>query len=316
MNRTRLAALLLAPIAVLAGALPAAANSCNAGKCQSRTYFGNPATGPSSVSTVRARNPWNVTICGIPCCKTCEDKYQHFLRRYSIEQARSIARMNRLCWKHYNNGCDGGCNTCSCNGDSCDANPYSASKFPWHKKPWPARARQGLRGKGGCSSCGVAGCDVSGSCGCEGEYLDAGSCGSCDTCSSCDTCEPRGKKCTGFLSFFKKHKHKKCGTPSCGASSCGMCDGGYEGCSSCEGCSAGSSCGSGCCGSKGGLLGCLKKHKQHKGAYAPPAVSPYPGMNREDAVRFVEGFQYNPPYQLIRSPRDHFMFDVKYGIGQ
>ena len=39
-------------------------------------------------------------------------------------------------------------------------------------------------------------------------------------------------------------------------------------------------------------------------------------MNREDALRYVEGFQYYPPQQLIRSPRDFYMFDVKYGQGQ
>lgn len=44
--------------------------------------------------------------------------------------------------------------------------------------------------------------------------------------------------------------------------------------------------------------------------------NPYPAMNREDAVRYIEGFQYYPPYHLMRSPRDFYMFDVKYGIGQ
>jgi hypothetical protein len=41
-----------------------------------------------------------------------------------------------------------------------------------------------------------------------------------------------------------------------------------------------------------------------------------PGMNREDATRYMEGYQYYPPYHLLRSPRDHYMFDVKYGLGR
>ena len=33
-------------------------------------------------------------------------------------------------------------------------------------------------------------------------------------------------------------------------------------------------------------------------------------------MRYVEGFQYYPPNQLIRSPRDFFMMDVRYGLGR
>jgi hypothetical protein len=46
------------------------------------------------------------------------------------------------------------------------------------------------------------------------------------------------------------------------------------------------------------------------------AGSPLPGMNREDAVRYLEGHQYYPPYHTLRSPRDFYMFDEKYGIGR
>jgi hypothetical protein len=52
------------------------------------------------------------------------------------------------------------------------------------------------------------------------------------------------------------------------------------------------------------------------GAFTPPYYSAYPGMNREDALRYIEGFQYFPPYQLIRSPRDFFMWDVRYNFGK
>ncbi|HVJ81063.1 MAG TPA: hypothetical protein VNC50_08340, partial [Planctomycetia bacterium] len=52
------------------------------------------------------------------------------------------------------------------------------------------------------------------------------------------------------------------------------------------------------------------------GAQGAPYYSAYPGMNREDALRYVEGFQYYPPTQIVRSPRDFFMFDVRYGVGK
>lgn len=65
------------------------------------------------------------------------------------------------------------------------------------------------------------------------------------------------------------------------------------------------------------LFGCCNKHQGGGGGYAGgPMASPLPGMNREDAVRYLEGFQYYPPQHLLRSPRDFHMFDVKYGIGQ
>jgi hypothetical protein len=39
-------------------------------------------------------------------------------------------------------------------------------------------------------------------------------------------------------------------------------------------------------------------------------------MNREDAHRYIEGFQYYPPYHMLRSPRDFYMWDVTHGLGR
>ena len=52
------------------------------------------------------------------------------------------------------------------------------------------------------------------------------------------------------------------------------------------------------------------------GGPMPPYYSAYPSMNREDAVRYIEGFQYYPPNQIVRSPRDFFMFGERYGLGK
>ena len=78
------------------------------------------------------------------------------------------------------------------------------------------------------------------------------------------------------------------------------------------------------CGNEGGKHGCSKCGHGFGGAGAgagfgaggAPYYSAYPGMNREDALRYVEGFQYYPPYHLLHSPRDFFMWDVKYGLGK
>lgn len=62
---------------------------------------------------------------------------------------------------------------------------------------------------------------------------------------------------------------------------------------------------------------CKNKGCAGCGNYGPGGPgSPLPGMNREDAVRYLEGHQYYPPNHLLHSPRDFYMFDVKYGIGQ
>lgn len=96
--------------------------------------------------------------------------------------------------------------------------------------------------------------------------------------------------------------------PTCSnLASCGGC-----------GCPPGPGCGNcwmfGMCNSPGNCSlgkGCGGGHGGHGGA-----GSPLPGMNREDAVRHLEGHQYYPPYHTLRSPRDFYMFDEKYGLGR
>ena len=99
---------------------------------------------------------------------------------------------------------------------------------------------------------------------------------------------------------------------------------GCQGCASCSDtcgseCGDCGGCGDDCCdeGHGKGLLGCLCKHfKKKPRVMVPPCgAPPYPEMNREQATRYLEGFQYYPPNHIIRSPRDHFMFGTKYNIG-
>jgi hypothetical protein len=110
------------------------------------------------------------------------------------------------------------------------------------------------------------------------------------------------------------------GGTGCKSGKCGSgCDGCGKGCKHCNK-HFGQTCPG--CGKVGfGHFGC--PHCGMKGAaltghnnFAPPYYSAYPGMNREDALRYLEGFQYYPPYQINRSPRDFFMFDTKYNLGQ
>jgi hypothetical protein len=107
----------------------------------------------------------------------------------------------------------------------------------------------------------------------------------------------------GPLGFL--HGHGKCGSGKCGHKGCGVagCDGG-------AGCSH---------SGKHHLFG--KLFGRNNGAepnypVVPPEVAAYPGMNREDAVRYIEGFQYYPPYHILRSPRDFYMWDTKYDLGR
>lgn len=113
-------------------------------------------------------------------------------------------------------------------------------------------------------------------------------------------CDCRGGCSTGKCNDCDKGS--KCG--NCGKT--GLLVGRSHGChGNCGGCKGG--CGKGGCrGRDGGIGG--------DGIAAP--ISPYPAMNREDAARYLEGFQYYPPYQTLRSPRDFYMFDVRYGIGR
>lgn len=107
-----------------------------------------------------------------------------------------------------------------------------------------------------------------------------------------------GKGLTGGNGLFGGHKHGHggCGHAGCGSNGCGHCG-------------------------KHKFLHKLFGNGNGNGAepnYAvvPPEVAAYPGMNREDAVRYIEGFQYYPPYHIMRSPRDFYMWDTKYDLGR
>ena len=106
-----------------------------------------------------------------------------------------------------------------------------------------------------------------------------------------------------------------CKKPGC-TKTCGACGGGcQEGCQVCDKCAAKGHGGHGVAGH--GLFGNGGNGAGGAGgANGQYPVVGYPQMNREDAVRYVEGMQYYPPYQTIRSPRDFFMFNEKYGLGQ
>lgn len=103
-----------------------------------------------------------------------------------------------------------------------------------------------------------------------------------------------------------------CGIEQCG----GQVACGPQGCDGCD---------AGCAAGKGGHFAdkpSLKEKcanffaKHRKPAYPVQRPEAYPAMNREDAVRYIEGFQYYPPTHIMRSPRDFYMFDVKYGVGR
>lgn len=131
----------------------------------------------------------------------------------------------------------------------------------------------------------------------------------------------------------------KLGSGGCASGQCGHQ--GHGGCATgnCGGKAlfrhpGGGSCATGNCGGGGGEYCdvCGKKHSLltklfHRGnggsngekpnfPVVPPGAAAYPGMNREDAVRYLEGFQYYPPYHLMRSPRDFYMWDTKYDLGR
>lgn len=143
----------------------------------------------------------------------------------------------------------------------------------------------------------------------------------CNCGRACGPPKPgRCEHCGGiFKCLFSNHGcgHGKCDKGDCGAEEGGFVTG--------HGGKSGRVVG---CGGKGcGLSGCndCGKRGHHHGmgpgdglgSNVPPYRHPgYPAMNPEDAVRYIEGFQYYPPYHLMRSPRDFYMFDVKYGIGK
>lgn len=280
----------------------------------SRTYHGKPATGPMT-DAPRYKNPWNVKLFGVTCCKTPEYRYEKFMKRYQIVQAKHQARLNRLNWDAYEdyvhpkpNSLAGYVGSCDCKGI------YQASH--WGK---------------GCGKCGKHACS--------------------DGCGDACIHEPRaiGGDLLGALKLGKGCKDS-CGTCSdcvngC-SDGCSTVEGSCNGCGQCNSCVADAGCDT-CVGHRGLLnkiKGSFKKGPCHcakctaarhggyygPGAYGPGAYGPngmqypygygaansYPPMNREDATRYIEGMQYYPPYHLLRSPRDFFMFETKYGIGR
>jgi hypothetical protein len=110
-----------------------------------------------------------------------------------------------------------------------------------------------------------------------------------------------GEGCAECEKFAKQHC-PKCGKGGFGDAGCPHCGHGWGG--------RGGHGGLGHGGWGGAPMGA------GAGAGGPPYYSAYPGMNREDALRYIEGFQYYPPYHLLRSPREFFMWDVKYGLGK
>lgn len=131
-----------------------------------------------------------------------------------------------------------------------------------------------------------------------------------------DYVNPKPKDLHGYLGRCNCNDGSGCGGKcgygkgGCGKGGCGHGDMGGDG-----------GCGDGGCGGK--LAGLFHKGKNGSwdegvGRYpvVPPPYAYFPGMNREDATRYLEGFQYQPPYQLLHSPRDFFMFDAKYGVGR
>lgn len=188
------------------------------GQHTTRTYFGRPGVPYGPVN--RTENPWTARVLGFRCCKTPEEEYQQFLRRYQIASAQYQVRLNRLDWEAYNKAQSPSPMAAGCAGGRCNANP--------NYRPGGAAGRN-------------AGCD-SGAC-------DSGSCST----GGCSLCKLFGKVC-----------------------------------------------------------------KHNAGPQYPviPPQNAYPAMNREDATRYLEGMQYYPPYQLIRSPRDFYMFNERFGSGR
>lgn len=283
----------------------------------SRTYFGPPGVGPYQMGPGGHgfKQPWCAKICGVRCCATPEQQEQRYLEKYQIVQARYMADMAKLQhWRehmahHLGHGAPGGVGQCDC-GRACGG-----------------PTGYGLLGLG-CPKCGGHG-------GLFSHFRHRG-CGSSD-CGK-QSCGSGG--CGHYPNLVdmiaRKHRCTSCttGCATLGESSCSSCGGG--GCASCGGSGhaapvtegphgghgaayAGGPAGPGAY--QGAAPGGGHPWHHPKGGLdprtRPPYMHPgYPGMNREDAVRYIEGFQYYPPYHLLRSPRDFFMFDVKYGIGR
>jgi hypothetical protein len=120
-------------------------------------------------------------------------------------------------------------------------------------------------------------------------------------------CGPVGERCP------------RCGNGcnSCGTGGCSTCGKGGLFAGHGKGGCAGGNCGVGGHQSLNEKLFGGSRANRGMGEFpVVPPGAPYPAMNPEDAMRYVEGFQYYPPNQLIRSPRDFFMMDVRYGLGR
>ena len=256
------------------------AAAAQAGNHTTPTYFPNPAPGPYT-KVKKPSNPWNLKC---KHCKTPEERYRKYLLDYALIDAQHRAALRHLDWDDYHDYITPPQNSSAGFVGRCNANPG---------------------GRGACAQRGCATCG-------------AGQAARVDASSAVRT-----------VGFFRK-------------SACDSCD---EGCASdgaecvddCGACASGPlarlrarlggigrrSCDDGCGAGRNGLLSRLRNHfgghdaRPERQLLTPRATAPrYPVMNREDAVRYVEGFQNYPPYQVIRSPRDFFMFNERFGHGR
>lgn len=249
-----------------------------AGSHTSRTYFGGPGTGPYG-PVVRYRHPWTAKICGIRCCQTPEEQYERMREKYLIADARYQTELNRL--NH-----EAECLRHHVLGAGVASNMIGKCSCGAHGGFVPPAAGHCQTP---CAKCGFP------------SLFKGHGCGKCGKCSKCATGCPTGD-CGTVAATESAPPIQAAGAV---AAPCGMCRG--AGCPACGG--HGFKRGMGGAGAGDGNMGPARS--------TPPYMHPgYPLMNREDAVRYIEGFQYYPPYQLIRSPRDFYMFDAKYGIGR
>lgn len=282
------------------------------GSHTSKTYFGRGGdTGPYGPVQPKPKNPWTATVFGFRICRTEEEKCARIERQYQIVQAKHAVEMERLNWKKFNDCKSGNCSGCNVGGRNVDGNPNSRSVWSHHGK---------------CGSCG-GDCDGGGSCGkcgkpawgllAKGGKGDCGSCGDGCSTGSCGSTNAGGWQWADGGAAEGTCSTGGCATGGCKTAGCSSCSGG---CAT-EGKQVGwfksaGVCDSGNCGHFASWKNRGDSRKNQFYGDATRNYGQYPGMNREDATRYLEGMQYYPPYQTIRSPRDFFMFDVKYGVGQ
>ena len=362
---------LLGPIAVMAFAASAQANE-KFSQHTNRTYFGRPGVSngagyAAGVKEPKFAHPWTCKLFGVRYCRTPADRYDAFLRRHAILQAKAIAAANSLDWAAYDEYYNGtgtviptGCGCVAPCGGWCGFGPslYKGSQTC----PGTGGNAGGLCGLinglvggndtgcgligGGCGG-GASGCGgasgysgVSGG-GCGGASggggVSGGGCGDAGCSGGCGgNCGSAGCGSAGCDAGCGGIAGAQYGIGACGDASCTGC--GKNGCGLVRGSLAGGGPfgrlfgGAGAAGGAGAGAGnpwfganCGAGTYNYgsvygngyivKQPYSHPAAA-YPPMNREDALRYLQGFQYYPPYQVIRSPRDFYMFDQKYGIGQ